>query len=85
LFVRQTKGFLFLPVRLTLDALLLQAAQRASHKGEAQATVGDASSLTLIQEISSSEAHTDSSVQPQHQQQEDLAKKPRARKRSKKK
>ena len=65
--------------------MLLQAAQRAAHKGEAQATAGDASSLALVQEMGSSEAHTDRSVQPQHQQQEDLAKKPRARKRSKKK
>ena len=79
------KASLFLPVRLTFDALLLQAAQRAAHKGEAQGTVGEASSLALVRAIGSSEAHTDNSVQPQHKQQEDLAKKPRARKRSKKK
>lgn len=83
MFARQAKGFLCPPVCLIFDAMLLQAAQRAAHKGEAQATAGDASSLALVQEMSSSEAHTDRSVQ--HQQQEDLAKKPRARKRSKKK
>ncbi len=66
-------------------ALVLQAAQRASHKGEAQAAVGDASSMALVQEMSSSKAPTNKTAHPQHHEQEDLAKKPRARKRSKRK
>ena len=83
--LQQHRKCIALQLILTPGWIHLQAAQRAaqSGKGDAKAVAAAGSSLGLMQEVSNEEAST-SEHTPQ-QQQQGMARKPRARKRSKRK